>query len=549
MTDCFHRLDIVMRPPGRMTNPFFYTPHPLCQKAMREVEGWLADMSATDKDVEREIAKGKMVGVLIVRKGNGETGFLAAFSGQIGDRDTLPGFVPPVFSYLAPDGYFKTEEAAITDINRRISSMEQSSRLESLRHDIALLSDEGKREMDEYRAAMADAKARRDERRTRGNLDRQTDADMIRESQFMKAELRRIKQRWKDVVAEKEAALADIVSKIECLRNERRQRSDSLQQWLFSQFVLLNARGESRSLTDIFRQTPQLVPPSGSGECCEPRLLQYAFANGYKPLCMAMMWLGESPRSAVRLHGNYYPACQGRCRPILEWMMQGLDVEPCHIDADREERQLKVLYSDNDIAVVCKPAGMPSVPGKGNRLSVLTAARQLFPNAEGPVMVHRLDMDTSGVMVLALNTAAYHNLQRQFACHTIQKRYVALLAHAPSSISEGQHGVVSLPLSSDYMHRPCQCVDMENGKCAITRWVMGKGCRMELFPETGRTHQLRLHCAHRDGIGVAIKGDTLYGTPSDRLYLHAESIGFLHPSTGTRMHFTYRAEDTSGTWE
>ena len=348
---------------------------------MHEVEGWLADMSATDKDVEREIAKGKMVGVLVVRKGNGETGFLAAFSGQIGDRDTLPGFVPPIFSYLAPDGYFKTEEAAITDINRRISSMEQSSRLESLRHDIALLSDEGKREMDEYRAAMADAKARRDERRTRGNLDRQTDADMIRESQFMKAELRRIKQRWKDVVAEKEAALADIVSKIECLRNERRQRSDSLQQWLFSQFVLLNARGESRSLTDIFRHTPQLVPPSGSGECCEPRLLQYAFANGYKPLCMAMMWLGESPRSAVRLHGNYYPACQGRCRPILEWLMQALDVEPCHLDADREERQLKVLYSDSDIAVVCKPAGMPSVPGKGNRLSVLTAATQLFLNA------------------------------------------------------------------------------------------------------------------------------------------------------------------------
>lgn len=548
MTDCFHHLDIVMRPPVRMTNPFFYTPHPLCRKAMQEVETWLSVMSDSDEDIRREIAKGKMVGVLVVRDGKGETGFLAAFSGQIGDRDTLPGFVPPVFPYLAPDGYFKTEEAAISEINRHISSLRQNALFVQLQHEVDVLKAERQKALDEYRATMAEAKARRDLVRASGGTSPQQNVDMIRESQFMKAELRRIRQRWNSVVGEKEDALAVMLKEIETLKNERKRRSDSLQQWLFSRFVLLNARGESRSLTDIFRHTPQLVPPSGSGECCEPRLLQYAFANGYTPLCMAMMWLGDSPQSAVRLHGNYYPACQGRCRPILEWMMQGLDVEPSHIDVDRVEQELKVLYSDNDIAVVCKPAGMPSVPGKGNRGSVLTAARRLFPAAEGPIMVHRLDMDTSGVMVLALNAVAYHSLQRQFACHTIQKRYVAMLAHAPSEIREGQQGVVSLPLSSDYMHRPCQRVDRDNGKTAVTRWVMGKGCRIELFPETGRTHQLRLHCAHSDGIGVAIKGDTLYGTPSDRLYLHAEAIGLSHPSSGNRMFFEYRAEDTSGVW-
>lgn len=365
----------------------------------------------------------------------------------------------------------------------------------------------------------------------------------------MKAELRRIKAKWRTKIEEKEQALNGMLEKIRILKNKRKNRSDQLQQWLFSQFVMLSAKGEKRNLTEIFRTTPQAVPPSGSGECCEPRLLQFAFANGYEPLCMAMMWLGASPQNIVRKHRHYYPACQGRCKPILEWMMQGLDIEPNHIDKNRDTQEIKILYSDQDIAVVCKPAGMPSVPGKGKAASLLSEAKKMFPQAEGPIIVHRLDMDTSGVMVLALNTSAYHNLQRQFANHTIRKKYVAILAEQPVGISEGQQGTISLPLSADYMHRPCQCVDRENGKEAVTHWTMGRDRHITLCPETGRTHQLRLHCAHSEGIGSAIKGDTLYGTPSDRLYLHAGAISLNHPVTGKRLRFEYPATESAGDWE
>lgn len=544
MNRCFHFLTSVVLPPQRMTNPFCYTPHPLCRMAMAEVESWLNAMAKEDEDVRREIENGKMVGVLVVRNENNEMGFLAAFSGQIGDRDTLPGFVPPIFSYLQPNGYFKTEEAKISDINKTISDIENSPEMATLQHELAAIREESQKDIEAYKEIMAKAKAVRDKKR----IENEGDADLIKQSQFMKAELRRIKAKWKTKIEEKEQALSSVLDKIHSLKEERKNRSDRLQQWLFSQFVMLNAKGEKRNLTDIFRNTPQRVPPSGSGECCEPRLLQYAFANGYEPLCMAMMWLGASPQKLIRKHHNYYPACQGRCKPILEWMMQGLNVKPSHIDKNRDVTGIKVLYSDRDIAVVYKPSGMPSVPGKGSTPSVLSEAKKLFQQAEGPIIVHRLDMDTSGVMVLALNSTAYHDLQRQFANHTIRKKYVAILAEHPSTISEGQQGTISLPLSADYMHRPCQCVDKENGKEAITHWTMGKDRHITLYPETGRTHQLRLHCAHSDGIGVAIKGDTLYGTPADRLYLHAEEINFNHPTTGKRLTFEYPAKESTGDW-
>lgn len=533
-----------------MTNPFCYTPHPLCRMAMAEVEAWLNTMAENDGDVRREIENGKMVGVLVVRNGNGDMGFLAAFSGQIGDRDTLPGFVPPIFSYLQPDGYFKTEEAEISEISRQIADIENSPEMAALRHGLSAIREESKRAIDEYKSAMAEAKAARDKCRAATCSGRtEAEAILIKESQFMKAELRRIKAKWRTKIEEKEQALNGMLEKIRILKNKRKNRSDQLQQWLFNQFVMLSAKGEKRNLAEIFRTTPQAVPPSGSGECCEPRLLQFAFANGYEPLCMAMMWLGASPQNIVRKHRHYYPACQGRCKPILEWMMQGLDIEPSHIDKNRDTQEIKILYSDQDIAVVCKPAGMPSVPGKGKAASLLSEAKKMFPQAEGPIIVHRLDMDTSGVMVLALNTSAYHNLQRQFANHTIRKKYVAILAEQPMGISEGQQGTISLPLSADYMHRPCQCVDKENGKEAVTHWTMGRDRHITLCPETGRTHQLRLHCAHSEGIGSAIKGDTLYGTPSDRLYLHAEAISLNHPVTGKRMRFEYPATESAGDWE
>ena len=301
---------------------------------------------------------------LIVEDQAGNLSYLAAFSGQIDDRDTLPGFVPPVFSYLSPQGYFKQEEANISAINKQISDLESSHELASLRQSLATIQRQSQEQIEEFKTKMADAKLLRDSRRQQGSLTPAEEAQMIKESQHLKAELRRLKARCKADVDAISAQYNTLTDKIKTLKSERQQRSDSLQHWLFQHFVMLNGRGESKNLIDIFKNTAIGIPPSGSGECCEPRLLQYAFKQGLKPRLMAMMWVGESPRGVIRKHGSYYPACQGRCKPILDWMLQGIEVEPDHIDSDATDRQLKILYSDSDIVVVGKPEGMLSVPGK-----------------------------------------------------------------------------------------------------------------------------------------------------------------------------------------
>ena len=301
--------------------------------------------------------------------------------------------------------------------------------------------------------------------------------------------------------------------------------------------MMLNARGENRNLIDIFSSWAEetgskcLVPPSGSGECCAPKLLQYAFIHHLKPIEIAEFLVREG-RAVCR------GACQGRCAPILRWMLQGLEVDVNPLETEEERETLEVLYEDERLIIVDKPAGMLSVPGKVKRPSVSSIMRERFPQATGPMMVHRLDMSTSGIMVIALNDYSYRNLQRQFAAHVVRKRYVAVLCAMPGGVTPGQQGTISLPLAPDYMHRPCQMVDHENGKPAITRWIMHDNCHIDLFPETGRTHQLRVHCAHKEGLGTPIKGDALYGIKADRLYLHAAEITFRHPRTGKHMHFS-----------
>lgn len=544
MTSIFHPLSLGVEPPRRMTNPFFYSPHPLCQQAMSETIDRLHAIEPALPELAEELKRGKMIGVLVAEDSKGTLGYLSAFSGQIADHDTLPGFVPPIFSYLSPDGYFKTEEAQISAINHEIYSIEHSAELDHLKQALADTMEQTNKLITDHKATMAQAKLMRDKQRLLSAADdTASEQQLIRESQFLKAELRRLKARCQADILSKQQPIDKLTNHIMQLKKERQQRSDALQKWLFEQFVMVSYRGERKNLLDIFSHTAIGFPPSGSGECCEPRLLQYAFSHGLRPRCMAMMWIGSSPRSVVRQEGHYYPACQGRCRPILDWMMQGLDIEAQHIDAYNRGKELRTLYADNDILVVCKPEGMLSVPGKSDRESVMSIVKAQYPQASGPLIVHRLDMATSGIMLVALNEAAYHNLQQQFATHTIRKRYVALLSHQPKGINPGDEGTISLPIAPDYMHRPCQRVDSEKGKAAITKWQMLDHCKIVLYPLTGRTHQLRLHCAHPDGLGSAIKGDTLYGTPADRLYLHAEAIDFLHPSTHQPMHFQWTPSD------
>ena len=571
-----------------MNNPLDYEPDPLCIQACREVQ----EMLARREDWQEEIARGKMFGVLIVENVKTDTdvpkwGYLAAYSGQIGGRSDWEDFVPAVFDYLQPDGYFKTHEAEISRINQSISHLEKDERMKEARTLIRQLQEERKRTIAAYQEKMKEAKAKRDSRRETGNLSEAEEAQMIRESQFMKAELRRLKKSLSEKTA-LETEFEDYQENILRLKQLRKQLSDALQQWLFSQFRMLNQEGESKDLLEIFRdealkEYPQaaiatsriaalkMVPPAGSGECCEPKLLQYAYQHGYKPLQMAMFWWGESPKEEIRHHLQFYPACNGKCKPILHWMLP----DSVFHSQITEKHILEILYEDDQLAVICKPSGLLSVPGKdSSQPSVYSIMRKKYPAASSPLIVHRLDMATSGLMIIAKTEFAYHRLQNEFLHHQVQKKYIAIigckdqdacdkiwekakkqkkdmrdeLKERRASSNAAKKQKISLPLMPDYLDRPRQIVDHEQGKEAITEYevlepVDDSHLRIALYPKTGRTHQLRVHCAHQEGLNAPILGDPLYGNEkAARLHLHAEEITFEHPLTGKKINITRKAD-------
>ncbi|MGN1264079.1 MAG: pseudouridine synthase [Prevotella sp.] len=529
-----HIMESDMEPPAKFTWPFFYTPHPLCRLAAAEVQKYLSSVG----EWQEEISRGKMFGVLVVALGDGRKAFLAAYSGLLCGRNDLPWFVPAVFDSQQPDGYFKTHEAEISAINTEIEALETSDDYILLCRSLEDARLCAEREVNDYKLKMAEAKRHRDAlRQESGNS-----VQLIAESQFMKAELRRLKQRHRSLTCEAEERLAAMKSIIDGMKEKRHRLSDDLQNWLFRQYKVNNANGRQRSIADIFQEQTGHIPPAGAGDCCAPKLLQYAYSHGLKPLCMAEFWWGDSPAGEIRQHGNYYPACRGKCKPILGFMLEGLETDSNPL-ADDENIMPETVYEDDYIIVVNKPAGMLSVPGKDGRRSVLSVLRNRWHDEANPGIVHRLDMDTSGLLVVAKTAAAYHNLQNQFAAHTVRKRYTALLEHKPSSCS----GTVALPLLPDISDRPRQKVDMVNGKNAVTEYRItgvesdGKA-RAELLPLTGRTHQLRVHCAHSLGLGSPIVGDNLYGTPDRRLFLHAERLEFDHPATDRRMIFERKAD-------
>jgi tRNA pseudouridine32 synthase/23S rRNA pseudouridine746 synthase len=317
-----------------------------------------------------------------------------------------------------------------------------------------------------------------------------------------------------------------------------KEMSQELQLWLFHQYQLLNAHGEKKDLVAIWqsyytreklrRKFP--LPPGGTGDCCAPKLLQYAYQKGLHPVCMAEFWWGAPTKEEVRQHLNYYPACRGKCKPILTWMLQGLDVDPNPELLGFQHMEIPVVYEDDALLVVNKPSGMLSVPGRIEDYSVETVMRERYPDS---IVAHRLDMGTSGLLIVAKNGESYRILQQQFIRHEVKKKYVALLEHS----GEGS-GSICLPMRPDPMNRPRQVVDMNHGKRAATRYEFIGNRLVALWPETGRTHQLRIHCAHPDGLANPIVGDELYGTRGQRLCLHAAEIWFRHPVSGSEMHIT-----------
>lgn len=532
--------------PEKFTFPFCYKPHPLCVAAADEVKSYIEKRT----EWHGEIKSGKMFGVLVVRYGDTleessydkkpKLGYIAAFSGILAGENHHDYFVPPVYDLQNPDGYFYKEEAEISAINRRIDSMNKSGELRTMKDTLARMEQQAQAEIGAMKEKVRNAKCERDKKREQNNMCSVSgcsvpDADMaeelIKESQFMKAELRRTKQHWAGCIDRQKKLIADYTLGIEQLCAERKQRSQHLQHWLFRQFCVYNANGEKKDLTEIFDGEP----PAGAGECCAPKLLQTAYIYGWQPVCMAEFWWGDSPKDTVRHHGAFYPACRSKCLPILEFMMQGLDVEPDPLFSKGRDLNIEVVYEDDDIAVVNKPYGMLAVPGKENKQSVYSIVRDLYPEAEEPMIVHRLDMDTSGLMIIAKNKEAHKRLQMQFFCHEVKKRYVAVLEGHVSKAN----GRIELPICADITDRPRQMVSYEYGKKAITDFEVlsysENRTLIAFMPQTGRTHQLRLHSAHKDGLSCPIVGDRLYGQEADRMYLHAESVTFKHPVTGVEM--------------
>lgn len=525
-----HPLASDFEQPKKFNCPFCYEPHPLAQRAAKALQQRLPTLD-----------EGKMFGVLVTEDADGNLGFLAAYSGQTdafkheGDI-TEDDFVPPVFDYLQPDGYFKQHEAQISELNRQITAQENSSELKVLNTALRTKNDAFTEEINRFRTFMAEAKQLRDEQRTSGRLTESEELSLIKESQFQKAELRRMKKRFQEELEALQQKINAHETLIAELRKERKRRSDALQQWLFDEFKIADSHGQLLSLSTIFNDSIGKNPPSGAGECCEPKLLHYAFTHHLQPLTMAMFWWGESPAGEIRHHKTFYPACQSKCKPLLSWMLRDVAMEENPLEKF-SMKSLKIIYEDDSIAVINKPEGLLSIPGRCNAPDVYSILRKAWGETDSPIMVHRLDMDTSGIMVVAKTREAHRILQQQFEHRQTEKVYVALLEHDFPM----KAGKITLPLRKDLNDTPRQMVDFENGKASTTLYrVLGETnghTRIELHPLTGRTHQLRMHCAHQQGLNNPIWGDRLYGHSAARLYLHAQSLTFSHPLTGQRMTF------------
>lgn len=524
--------DFVFEEPAEFTDPFRYMPHPAVREAAR------LTMERIDSDTELKYAfsEGKMLGVLVCRpaKGQRQTCFISAFSGNVGGKSSIDGFVPPIFDLTDPDGEFKRREAEISELNHEIERLLDSDRLLCLEREVADAESGCRRELTAMKEVMAASKLKREKIRSE-RQDPDTLQSLIKESQHEKAEYKRLKVVLDEVVANAHRRLEEYHKQVESLKRQRASMSEELQEWIFKQYIVCNASGEPASIHDIFT-SKGLVPPGGTGECAAPKLLQYAFTNGLEPLAMGEFWYGTSPQTAVRTHGHFYPSCTSKCGPLLKYMLNGISTESPDLQLYKGISPA-IIFEDKEIIVVEKPSGMPSVPGLDGRTSMQEHLEHIY--GQTIHAVHRLDMDTSGIMLFAKTHQAAINLRRQFEDHTVRKTYIARVS---GTVIET--GRIRLPLSPDYDERPRQKVDIKQGKPACTEYEIASKnpdgtTDLLLYPHTGRTHQLRVHCAHTLGLGCPIIGDMLYGgAPASRLHLHALSITFEHPSSCGSITFT-----------
>ncbi len=540
--------------PDKFNFPFYYTPDPLCVLAAKELQETLTNQTEWNHNFglaedQSGLVIGKMFGVLIVENREGVIGYLSAFSGKLAGVNHLPNFVPPVFDILEETGFFRQGEIIISEINTRIEVLENREELIALKKFLIAEKSTSIHQLEELKRKAREAKANRKIIREKGKTELSEDEfaalliELGKESVQQHYAVKDCANFWKAKLTKISAEIEYFEKEINFLKEERKQKSNALQNQIFEHYTFLNQQRETKNLIDIFHNTLDIKPPAGAGECAAPKLLQYAFLHNLKPISIAEFWWGQSPDSEIRKHGNFYPACRGKCEPILSHMLQGMEVdENPMLTNPGFGKELETIFEDEYLVVINKPAEFLSVPGKNIQDSVYDRMKLKYSDAKGPLIVHRLDMSTSGLMLISKTKEVHKTLQRQFLNRIVKKQYVALL----DGIVEQEEGVIELPLRVDLENRPQQLVCFEHGKRAYTKWKvlerLNGQTRIQFSPITGRTHQLRVHAAHPQGLNCAIIGDDLYGVKADRLYLHAESIEFLHPITKEKMIVKKEAE-------
>ncbi|WP_196890520.1 RluA family pseudouridine synthase [Aureivirga marina] len=540
--------------PEKFTFPFYYEPHELAKKAAEDLQKYLENQTdfvhhfGFNSSLDGK-ATGKMFGVLVVENQQKEIGYISAFSGKLAGSNSHFKFVPPVFNMLENDGFFKKEELVITELNKEIEKLENAPFYLKIKEEFKQVLKKENQEIEFAKTKLKEGKKHRKEIRNKAKEELSTNdlekliEKLNRESQLAKITYKKLVKSWSDKVSIIKEKIEVLEKEILDLKQLRKQKSAELQKQLFENYTFLNIAKKEKSLQAIFQETNLKIPPAGAGECAAPKLLQFAFLHDLKPIVMAEFWWGKSPKTEIRNHKQFYPACRGKCEPILSHMLEGMQVaENPFLENQLTIEELEVVFEDAHLLVIHKPAGFLSVPGKTSLESVFTKIQKKYPKATGPLLVHRLDMATSGLLLIAKTKEIHKELQQQFLKKIVRKRYVALL----DGVVTENKGIIDLPLRVDLEDRPRQLVCFEHGKSARTEWEVlerkdGK-TRIHFFPITGRTHQLRVHAAHLKGLNCAIIGDELYGKRANRLHLHAEVLEFVHPISKEKIIVKNEAE-------
>jgi tRNA pseudouridine32 synthase/23S rRNA pseudouridine746 synthase len=518
--------------PERMPSPFGHVVHPLARRAAALLDAELA-ASRASWGLEAP-GGGKMFGVLVVAAPDRRIGFLRGFSGMLGGSWHVDGFVPPLFDQAARDAVWLAGEDELRELARRIDELGGGAEARVLRAALAAVTSQQQADATALRSTHAERRRRR--HAERGRLVADDDParrarvleTLAQQSRADTAEERLLDAAHREARAAPATAVAALDRERTALDQLRTARSRQLLAQIHDAYVVASGRGERRPLRALFE--PE-APPGGAGDCAAPKLLAHAFRTGLRPLALAEVWHGAAPRTGGRHAGVFYPACRGKCGRVLGHMLDGLAVAPPPVfGADPvPDDAPRVIHADRWLVIVDKPCGLLSVPGRSGLLRDSVAAR-----------LRRLDLDTSGLLLVALDATTHAELQRQFARREIEKRYVAWL----DGEVRGDRGEIELALRVDVDDRPRQIHDPVHGKPARTTWQVlaraGGRTRVAFHPHSGRTHQLRVHAAHPLGLDAPIVGDRLYGRGADadtsaRLQLHAERLAFVHPATGERL--------------